>query len=85
MALNQNQKISFIPKKSLVKGGDGERRPLSLLLFASLLMLILVWGVYGGFYLYARSVQTSITEKQNQLKAFNDQFDRPLITQAQML
>ena len=54
-------------------------------LFVSLLVLVLVWGGYGGLYLYERSIQVSIDEKKTKLREFNDQFDRPLIARAQAL
>lgn len=85
MAFTQNQKISFIPKKALVKGGGSERRPISLTLFITLLVLVLVWGGYGGLYLYSQSIQVSIDDKKAQLRDFKTQFDMPLIARAQAL
>jgi len=77
--------ISFIPKKPLAKSTEVEKRPISLFVTLSVVLLVLVAGAYGGVFYYTRTIQNNIAEKEEKLEKFNQEFDKSIIQEARSL
>jgi hypothetical protein len=83
--MDTNAKISFIPKKPLAKRDFLERQPVSLFLVLSFSIFFITSAVYGGSYLYARSLSNGIDAKKAQLEDIKSKFDLSIIDKAKDL
>lgn len=74
--MNKGQnKISFIPKKLIVKNTHSRARPISLLLTISSTLFIISILSYGGLYLYNDSLMKVLEEKNTELDLERTQVD----------
>lgn len=66
--MDKGTKISFIPKKPLVKTGEMRSRPISLALFISLAIFFVTLATYGGLYFYNNTLENGLKEKIKELE-----------------
>jgi hypothetical protein len=73
--MNKGTKISFIPKKPLVRKIEKNSRPISALLFASFGIFFITLALFGGLYLYTNNLKTVLEEKTKKLEVEKNKVD----------
>ncbi len=69
-----DQKISFIPKKSIAKT-KRRRRPFNLFLFLSFVIFFLTLGAYGGALYFERTIDNRLSIKNSELEEVKNRLD----------
>lgn len=80
-----NNKISFIPKKSLARTDLSGKHPLSLFLTLSFSVFLITCAVYGGAYIYAQTLEKGIDIKKKELQDLRNKFDLSIVDKAKDL
>lgn len=83
--MDNTAKISFIPKKPLVRKDFSERKPISLLFTLSFSIFLITSAVYGGMYFYAQALTKEIETQKTELKDIRSRFDLTIIDKAKDL
>ncbi len=83
--MDNDKKISFIPKKSLARSDFSGKKPMSLFLTLSFSIFLITCVVYGGAYIYAQSLQKGIEVKKQELQDLRNKFDLTIIDKAKDL
>jgi len=73
--MDKNTKISFIPKKPLVKEYNQRILSVNMMLLASLVFFFLTLTVHGGLYLYKTNLDKIIGEKEEKLVGEKERVD----------
>lgn len=73
--MDKGSKISFIPKKPLVKKVEKSTRPMSLVLFLSLFVFFATLAAYGGAYFYDMRLAETLEEKVKNLEIEKEKAD----------
>ena len=80
-----NNKISFIPKKSLARTDLSGKKPISLFLTLSFSIFLITCAVYGGAYIYSQTLEKGIDVKKKELQDLKNEFDLSIIDKAKDL
>ncbi len=83
--MEQDFQTSFIPKKPMIDDRAVAPRPVGLLTIASIFILFTMLVVTGGLYFYNGVVQSSITQKENDLNLAKNRFEPAKIAQLKEL
>lgn len=83
--MENNNKISFIPKKSLARTDFSGRKPVSLFLTLSFSVFLITSAVYGGAYIYTQTLEKGIEVKKKELQELRNKFDLSIIDKAKDL
>ena len=83
--MEQNFQTSFIPKKPMVEQTVAAKRPISLLLVISIIILISVALVSGGAYFYKNILLQNVSKMENDLKLAQNRFELSKINQLKLL
>jgi len=83
--MDNDNKISFIPKKSLARSDFSGKKPMSLFLTLSFSVFLVTCAVYGGAYIYAQSLEKGIEVKKQELQDLRNKFDLSIIDKAKDL
>lgn len=83
--MDSNNKISFIPKKSLARTDLSGKKPISLFLTLSFSIFLITCAVYGGAYMYTQTLEKGIEVKKKELKELRNNFDLSIIDKAKDL
>ena len=83
--MDSNNKISFIPKKSLARTDFSGKKPISLFLTLSFSIFLITCAVYGGAYIYTQTLEKGIDVKKKELQELRNNFDLSIIDKAKDL
>lgn len=83
--MDNNNKISFIPKKALIRSDLTGKQPVSLFLTLSFSTLLITCAIYGGAYIYVQTLEKGIDIKRKELQDLRNNFDLSIIDKARDL
>ncbi len=73
--MDNGTKVSFIPKKPLLRKTEKQTRPMSLLLFLSFFIFFITLAAYGGLYFYYANLKAVLEDKTKELEIAKEKAD----------